>query len=536
VGVQYVNRRLPGVPLWWLYWAALVLIPLLVRTYMPIDETRYMSVAWDMLLRGDFLVPHLNGRVYSDKPPLLFWIINLGWAVTGVNDIWPRLVSPLFGAASLLLTSLIARKLWPGDRETARLAPLVTVSSGLWMFFVSAVMFDMLMAFFTLLGVLGIILCWKHADRKGWILLGLAIGLGMLAKGPVILVHTLPLALLAPWWAMDHRPERWASWYAGILVSVCIGTVMTLTWAVPAAFAGGKEYSNAIFWGQTAGRVAHSFAHKRPLWWYVPLLPLILFPWLLWPALWRSFRSLVHAPPSTQIRICVAWIVPVFIIFSLISGKQPHYLLPLYPAFGLLSSCAVRKFPSYRAYDALLPGAFILIVGIILSLYDILPLPAAISLQLSDMNQCCGIILIATGLMIPVMYHLNVKRGGAAVISLSGITLITVLYISLIGVFPYYDMRSMSSYVGRLQRSGIPVAYLGKYHGTFNFLGRLYESIDVITDTQVLKWASQHPDGRVIADEEDLQPGKDVSPEYERPYGLHTLKSWKGSSLSRPGS
>ncbi|HQG30775.1 MAG TPA: glycosyltransferase family 39 protein, partial [Deltaproteobacteria bacterium] len=99
----------------------LVLVPLFTRTYLPIDETRYVSVAWEMWLRGDFLVPHLNGRTYSDKPPLLFWIYNLGWAIAGVNDIWPRLVSPLFGAASLLLTAGIARRLWPGDRQIQRL-------------------------------------------------------------------------------------------------------------------------------------------------------------------------------------------------------------------------------------------------------------------------------------------------------------------------------------------------------------------------------------------------------------------------------
>jgi len=35
---------------------------------------------------------------------------------------------------------------------------------------------------------------------RGWLLLGIGIGLGVLSKGPVILLHTLPVALLAPLW------------------------------------------------------------------------------------------------------------------------------------------------------------------------------------------------------------------------------------------------------------------------------------------------------------------------------------------------
>ena len=60
-----------------------------LRPLWPVDETRYASVAWEMWLRGDFLVPHINGEPYSHKPPLLFWLIQAGWALFGVNDWWP---------------------------------------------------------------------------------------------------------------------------------------------------------------------------------------------------------------------------------------------------------------------------------------------------------------------------------------------------------------------------------------------------------------------------------------------------------------
>jgi 4-amino-4-deoxy-L-arabinose transferase-like glycosyltransferase len=485
-----------------------------------------------MWLRGDFLVPHLNGRTYSDKPPLLFWIYNLGWAIAGVNDIWPRLVSPLFGAASLLLTAGIARRLWPGDRQIQRLAPLVTLSSFLWMIFVSAAMFDMLVVFFTLLGVLGIIRTWQDSDPKGWLMAGMALGFGTLAKGPVIFIHTLPLALLAPWWAIEHRPRRWTSWYAGILGATLIGALMALAWAVPAAHAGGEEYSQAIFWGQSAGRVAKSFAHQRPLLWYVPLLPLILFPWPLWPALWRSLRQLAHEPASSAVRLCIAWAVPVFIIFSLISGKQPHYLLPLFPAFGLISAYALSRSFSFRKFDMMLPGIFILTAGCFLLLYRLFPLKPDLVRLLSGAHPYCSLALVAAGVALPALYRSLGARWHTVIASSSSVILAVVLYAGLTGTLAHYDMRDFSAYVGRLQRSGIPVAYIGKYHGTFGFLGRLERPLDVVSSEQIMRWAAQHPAGRIIADEDDPSPGSGAVPEYEHPYGFHTLKVWKCSSFA----
>src|SRR5688572_11002134 len=84
-------------------WALLAGFSLLLRPLMPIDETRYAAVAWEMWNRGDFLVPHLNGLPYSDKPPLLFWLIQLGWMAFGVTEWWPRLLPALFSLCNLFL-------------------------------------------------------------------------------------------------------------------------------------------------------------------------------------------------------------------------------------------------------------------------------------------------------------------------------------------------------------------------------------------------------------------------------------------------
>ena len=68
-------------------WLLLILPVALFLPALPIDETRYLGVAWEMRVHGDFIVPHLNGATYSDKPPLLFWLINIAWTVFGYERV-----------------------------------------------------------------------------------------------------------------------------------------------------------------------------------------------------------------------------------------------------------------------------------------------------------------------------------------------------------------------------------------------------------------------------------------------------------------
>src|ERR1017187_9525861 len=76
-------------------------VGIISRALLPLDETRYVTVAWNMWLNGNWLVPMLNGQAYSHKPPLLFWLINAGWHLFGVRECWPRLVPSLFALANI---------------------------------------------------------------------------------------------------------------------------------------------------------------------------------------------------------------------------------------------------------------------------------------------------------------------------------------------------------------------------------------------------------------------------------------------------
>lgn len=338
-------------------WSALALgalaiaVMLAIRPLVPPDETRYVRVAQEMRDRGDFLVPHLNGAPYPDKPPLLFWLINSAWSVAGDHEWVARAIPPAAGLGALVLMALLARRLWPDRASVGGVAALVLGGAFAWALYASLVMFDTLLACCVLVAILGGVESALGRRRLGWSLMALGLGAGVLAKGPIVFLHALPTLLLAPWWWPGREPFRAGRWYGGLLAAVGAGALIALAWALPAAHAGGPEYASNVLWNQTANRMMQAFAHARPPWWYLPILPLVFLPWSLWPATWRAVSRL-RPNGDWGVRLCLAWVGGGFVALSLVSGKQVHYLVPMLAGVGLLLARGLDEVDVSRRWDA----------------------------------------------------------------------------------------------------------------------------------------------------------------------------------------
>jgi len=490
-------KRIPE-SLWIFFvWLLLTSVSIIVRPLFPVDETRYVSVAWEMWLNHDYWVPHLNGETYSHKPPLLFWLINLVWAVVGVNETAIRFIGPLFSLAGLYLTGQIARLLWPQRPQAMFQVQWVLLGMFLWMLYGSLTMFDMMLACFALLGIYSVLkLARCGLNWRRWLLLSLAIGGGILSKGPVILLHVLPLALLAPWWLERPKNFSWRQWYGGVFVAVLIGAAIALAWAIPAGFKGGEAYRQAIFWGQTSGRIVKSFAHQLPWWWYFKWLPLLLLPWLLWRPFWQGLRAIQIG--DTSIRFILAWIVPVIIAFSLISGKRLHYWLPLVPGFALLISAALAHALAHREGGrpwgiALLYG----LLGILLTALPFINQYWPIKAEFSSLSPFWGVGVIMVAIL---LLWLRTQKTWIA-ISVASVLLFLNVEAAVFSVLGYrYDMAPAAEKIKQLQNDNIPVVfYIAKYHGQYNFVGRLIQPIPVIqTRASLKKWLEKYPNTVVL--------------------------------------
>ncbi|MDD5388621.1 MAG: glycosyltransferase family 39 protein [Gallionellaceae bacterium] len=488
-----ISRLWQRDPLLWAFWLTLLAIAAFAsRSYIPIDETRYLSVAWEMWLRGDFLVPFKNGEPYSHKPPLLFWLMHAGWLITGVNEWWPRLISPLLTLATLFMVRRIATLLWPNLPQVARLSPWILLSSFLWTLYSQGIMFDLLLAVWVVLGILALVLA-SRGQRLAWGLFAVALGLGVLAKGPAVLPHLLPPALLAPWW-LGRGGGNWKQWYGRLFLAVLAGTALALLWAIPAGLSGGEAYRNAIFWGQTANRMVQSFAHNRPFWWYLPLLPLLLYPWLLWPTLWRRVAGINLEMDAGQ-RLMLAWMLPSFLAFSLVSGKQVHYLLPEFPAFALLAGRLLAN--DRNSSRPWLPALALAAVGILMLLLPYLKLPEN-SKALAQVPAWGGCAFLALSAWLALQRG-TPERITARLATTSLMAMMLVYLLLIRPLSPAYDVRPISRVIAVLQTQGRPIANVGEYHAQFQFAGRLRQPLRELRQGQESSdWLKANPDGVVV--------------------------------------
>lgn len=467
-------------PIWLACWAVAVASAIIMRPPLPVDETRYLAVAWEMWQRGDFIVPYLNGEPYHHKPPLLFWLMTAGWSVFGVNEWWPRLVAPLFALITLWGSIRVVRVIWPDDEVTAQLTPLLLVGTAFWAIFQTVTMFDMMLATFALAGIGGVLVAWRTGSWSAWMLVAIAIGLGVLAKGPAILLHILPVALLAHWWGpkLASGPDQplvtWKQWYFRLFVAVLLGAGIALLWAIPAGIRGGEEYRNMIFWGQSAGRIVKSFDHARPFWWYLAVLPPLLLPWLLWPQLWRSLKGCINLSDG-GIRLLICWVGPALFVFSLISGKQLHYLLPEFAAFAMLFARALapRSDMPVTGTGRGLLASFFAVLGLALIAFPVISGFLKNPDRFELLNPEWGALLLIAAAMVWFLAKRSVLSGIKVVSGcMAGLVLVTHL-VAHEKLEVTYDLRPIATAIKKFEDKGYALANFGTYHGQYQFLGRL---------------------------------------------------------------
>ncbi|MGA0586895.1 ArnT family glycosyltransferase [Dyella sp. KRB-257] len=528
-----MERRSITRALLWSGVAVALLLPALVLPPVPIDETRYLAVAWNMHLRGDWLVPWLDGAPYPDKPPLLFWLVNLAWNITGVHAWSARALEVLLGLTTLPLLRRLALALG-ADAAAAGLAVWLWLGCLGFAGFAGALMFDMLLCACTLLAWLGTAWLVRGRTVPGVGLLGLGLGLGILAKGPVsLLVGGLP-ALLAPWWASASRgsPGRH---YLATVAALAGAALLALAWAIPAARRGGPAYADAIFLTQTVGRVVESFAHDRGPAWYLPIVPLLLLPWTVGLAACRTLLGRAANPPGRGSRrpapadgrldrFALAASVPAFLAFCLISGKQPHYLLPLLPA--LAPAAAVRLTDGRWRVVGWRVGLLLVVIALA-SLLALLRL----STQAPAWTYAClaGAILPGVVLLMRGAQPVGVPEAAVAMLLVVALAKLALVQ----GLGPSYSVERAATRIAAAQQAGIPLLQAGRQNGLYTFAGRLTAAIPTAEDAaQVAAWARAHPDGWVISNYRDLD--YPAPPLYRQPFMGRHLTIWRARDIAGP--
>ena len=193
----------------------------------------------------------------------------------------------------------------------------------------------------------------------------------------------------------------------------------------------------------------------------------------------------------TTRRLGTIWATSTLILFSLISGKQAHYLLPAYPAMALLfAHASVRAKSGSMAWAALVliaAGAGAIGLGLIPAKADLAQL--APYWPLTAFAALCLILSLLIWRLPRIPGHL--LAGVALTLGLHGI-------IATTGLYAAYDGQALANILATYEANGLAVTN-AEYNAEINFLARLTTPIALTPDLPSLKtWAQTHPNGMIF--------------------------------------
>ncbi len=332
--------------------AVAVLFPLLGhRPLTDWDEGIYAEISREMLSGGwtSFVVPHWNGHLWLEKPPLLFWCVAASLRCFGLNAWAARLPSALSGVAIIaVLHTWLERRL---NRQTAWLTTVLLLSAFGFQHAARAGETDTLLSLGCLLAVIGLAEV-AEAHRHGWWLFWAGSAVALMTKGAAsLVVPTTALVLLAV------RPERLLRFPQTFCFGLLLFFALVLPWHVAMYVRFGHLFLREYLGLHVLHRASRAMeGHTQPPWFYLWVLLVsappfaLLTPWALAAPLRRPELRLLQ--PFTIFALVV------LLLFTLVQTRLPHYIAPAYPALSAVTGAFLHHWlktrQSSRPHPALL--------------------------------------------------------------------------------------------------------------------------------------------------------------------------------------
>ncbi len=354
------------------YWAALAVFLLGVCLFAGLgaigligpDEPRYVSIARAMARTGDWITPRLWGHPWFQKPILYYWSAAASFHLFGASERTARLPNALAALAGALLLGWAARRLY-GTRAALLALVLFPTSIGLFAFAHAATP-DMQLSISVGAAMVAALLAlrWPEPNRQYprgrqrlWLaLVGLFLGFGTLAKGPVAIIlaggSVLLWAVLTRRWRDALRFFRWEPITAFAVVAV--------PWYVACSLVN-PSFPHAFLWYQNFQRyLTPVFEHVQPWWFFFPVLALGLLPWtplLLATARdgWCLFRAGRASFSGSPTLFAACWAAFPLLFFSFSHSKLPGYILPAISPLILVLARTVDRVQAVREGDSAAP-------------------------------------------------------------------------------------------------------------------------------------------------------------------------------------
>ena len=526
------------------------------------DEPRNAVCGREMYERGDWIVPTFNAQLRTDKPILVYWLMQVSFSLFGVSEFAARFGSAFLAVGTTLLTYHLGRKLF--SPEIGLLAGVIVCTSLMFSVVGRSVTPDSVLIFCLTLAFTSYV--WAVAARRGGHFSGAeacgvesawtellpatwtaslpmyaAMGLAILAKGPIgVLLPCTIIGLLllvtlrrnelsngtlsppsGPWWRRSlvtvfqvMRPSRIleASWKMRVVLGAVVVLAIALPWYVAVGLKTDGAWLRGFLGDHNVGRfLGAKENHSGPIFYYVIALFLGCFPWSVFLplAVWQLRARLVKGDSwGDSDRFVACWAGVWFVFFSFASTKLPNYVLPMYPALALISARYLHGWQFAPAGHGLVSFRHCCRVLAVLSVLMMVGILIAMSILLpgEEWLLLVGAVPLMGAALAFVASQREQRSQAIRILSVSAIAL-AVLMVGIVPtrISPHQDSPKLAEAARRAAgTSDIELATIDTFSSNLVFYAghpvqRLAQPDDVA------KFFADHPRGFVIARSDKLK-------------------------------
>ena len=442
------------------------------------DEGRYAQIPAEMLASGDFTVPHLDGLVYLEKPPLQYWATALALAAFGHNEWAARLVTAASAVVALGFIYLLGRRAWGAEHGLR--AAAMGASMLLYVLMGQLLTLDMLLSCF--LTIASVAFCLAQLERDSapratgrWMLAcWAAMAAATLTKGLIGVV--LPGAVLVLYTLLQRDARAWRHLHLGKGLALYLALVLPWFLLVERAHPGALDFLIVREHFQRYLTKVHD--RYQPWWYFGMILAAGSLPWL--PQVARALLSgWRRTRPRGQFDVArVLWVSAAFtlVFFSLSDSKLAPYIVPALPPLALLGAARGPAATRDLGLAAALQAAFGLVIALGLVVYARRPLsgdPAWTFATLTPWLAGVALLLVAGGAF---AFGVRRARPGAAarVIAATGFAVaLTLIAGGANAIAKRYSAKPLLAAAGPLA-AGAPLYTVDTFDWTLPFYaGRL---------------------------------------------------------------
>lgn len=483
------------------------------------EQQHYINISWHLWQNHNWLVLHGDSGVYLNKPPLQFWLTKLLWLVFGVSDWTLRVIPWLFAVGILYVVAKSFALLWPEHKRQQWLPCLLLLGCYYFFHYIIYYMQDIPLMFFIALAFWALLYAREKNALLGWLIFAVANGLGLLTKGPVVFVFTLPSAIILPYFLNQHRGggRRLSVWYLLFVLSLMVSVGICLSWLLPMIHQLDLNLTTYITKDVLQHNVEHGHGAQSQqfLGKYVIVAPFLLLPWSVHPYVWRclllTFKKIKGIVWDKKVLWLVISIAIVLLILTAIPAKATRYLMPLEIPFVLLIAKMMlsveKKYPTdfrkiiYRSMNLVL-GVISLLAAIGLFIFH-----ASIEAKIQHALawQYSIIILLIVAICYLILFSIKTRRFFKYMLTqLAGVFLLLVLFVALVikTTLAQSHLIEFDQCLRQAVQQNHPIAYKYIPKGYYYRIAtgkRIPPGPILHTTVELKKWALEHPNGMIVS-------------------------------------